>query len=67
MPIISLSQLDPNEIYTYADYLTWQFDELVELLRGKVVRRVSTPVEPHQAIVGQLLAALGTFLWRQTC
>lgn len=30
-PITSLSQLDPNGVYTYADYLTWKFDEFVEL------------------------------------
>lgn len=66
-PITSLAQLDPNGTYSYADYRTWQFDELVELLRGKVVRRVSTPVEPHQVIVGQLLSALGNFLRRQPC
>ena len=31
MPITSISQLDPNGTYSYADYLTWQFTELVEL------------------------------------
>ncbi|MEY3240511.1 MAG: hypothetical protein RIR11_1949, partial [Bacteroidota bacterium] len=25
MTITSLDQLDPNGIYTYADYLLWQF------------------------------------------
>jgi hypothetical protein len=38
-PITSVSQLDPNGTYTYADYLTWQFSELLELLRSKVVYR----------------------------
>ena len=40
-PITSLADLDLNGSYSYADYLTWQFTELVELLRGKVMRRMS--------------------------
>lgn len=23
-------------MYSYADYLTWQFEEVVELIRGKI-------------------------------
>lgn len=65
--ITSLTQLDPNGTYTYADYATWQFEELVELLRGKVVRRQSMPAEPHQATVGQLFGAIGGFLRQQPC
>lgn len=34
-PITSLADLDPNGSYAYADYRSWQFEELVELLRGK--------------------------------
>ena len=37
-PIISLSQLDPSQRYTYADYLTWRFEEVVELIKGKLRR-----------------------------
>ena len=34
--ITDLAQLDLNGTYSYADYLKWQFDERVELLRGKI-------------------------------
>jgi len=64
-PITSISQLDPNGTYSYADYVSWQFEDLVELLRGKVVRRVNMPVELHQATVGQLFGAIGGFLRHQ--
>jgi Uma2 family endonuclease len=67
MPITSISQLDPNGTYSYADYLTWQFTELVELLKGKVVRRMSTPSEPHQATLGALYFAFGNHLRGQPC
>jgi len=67
MPITSLSQLDPNGTYSYADYLTWQFTELVELLRGKITRRMSAPTDQHQAVVGDLYLTFGNHLRRQTC
>ena len=65
--ITSLDQLDPNGSYSYADYLTWQFTELVELLRGKIMRRMSAPTDRHQALVGALHAHLHTHLRRQPC
>ncbi|MBK9458378.1 MAG: hypothetical protein IPN94_02810 [Sphingobacteriales bacterium] len=35
--ITHLSQLNPNGIYSYADYLSWKFDEMVELIKGKLI------------------------------
>lgn len=66
-PITSLSQLDPDGTYSYADYLTWQFDELVELLRGKIMRRMSAPTDRHQALVGSLFLEFGSHLRRNRC
>jgi Uma2 family endonuclease len=66
-PITSISQLDPNGTYTYADYLTWQFEELVELVRGKIMRRMSAPTDRHQAVVGELHLIFGNHLRRQAC
>ena len=67
MPITSLSQLDPNGTYSYADYLTWQFTDLVELLRGKVMRRMSAPTDQHQEVAGNLHALIHHYLRRQPC
>ncbi|MEY3241538.1 MAG: hypothetical protein RIR11_2977, partial [Bacteroidota bacterium] len=34
--IINIEQLDlKNGLYTYADYLTWQFEQTVEIIKGK--------------------------------
>jgi len=66
-PITSLAQLDPNGTYSYADYVTWQFEELVELLRGKIMRRMSAPTDQHQAVVGEIFALFHNHLRRQTC
>ena len=46
--ITDIAQLDPNGTYTYADYLKWQFDESVELIRGKVHRMSPAPKRKHQ-------------------
>ena len=36
--IISLDQLDlVNGLYSYADYLTWKFEQTVELIKGKIL------------------------------
>ncbi len=51
--ITSLDQLDPNGIYTYADYLTWKFEETVELIKGKIYR-MAAPIRYHQGVSRQL-------------
>ncbi|HET9504421.1 MAG TPA: Uma2 family endonuclease [Hymenobacter sp.] len=65
--VTSLADLDPNGTYSYADYLSWQFTELVELVRGKIMRRMSAPTDQHQALVGNLFAHLHMHLRRQRC
>ncbi|WP_176954468.1 hypothetical protein [Niabella drilacis] len=30
------THLDLNKSYTYADYLTWRFQERLELIKGKI-------------------------------
>jgi Uma2 family endonuclease len=64
--ITSLSQLDPNGNYTYADYLLWQFDERVELLRGKI-RQIVTPSRKHQGISVNLTRLVSNALWKSPC
>ncbi len=57
--ITSLDQLDPAGVYSYADYLLWQFQERVELLKGKLFP-MAAPSTYHQDISGQLHLAIGT-------
>ena len=47
--ITALNQLDLNARYTYSDYLKWQFEDRVELIRGKVFH-LFTPDTYHQTI-----------------
>ena len=66
-PVTSLADLDPNGTYSYADYLSWQFEELVELWRGKIMRRMSGPTDQHQVIVGDLFFSFKSYLRQQPC
>jgi Uma2 family endonuclease len=52
--ITSLSELDLTKQYSYADYLTWQFVERVELLKG-FIRSMAAPNPVHQEISNELL------------
>lgn len=52
--ITNLSQLDPNGTYSYADYLLWQFEERLELFRGKIFQMSPAPNVKHQRVSGNL-------------
>ncbi len=58
--ITSLDQLDLNKTYTYADYLLWQFQERVELLKGHILQ-MAAPNVRHQRISGGLYYAIQTY------
>jgi len=65
--ITELSQLDLDGTYSYADYLTWRFDEAVELLRGKIALMTPAPSFSHQDISTKLLVEIGSFLKNKAC
>jgi Uma2 family endonuclease len=65
--ITDINQLDLSRKYTYADYLTWQFDEMVELIRGKVVRMSPAPNTSHQSCFSNIHLIIGTYLKNRTC
>ena len=52
-----------NGLYTYADYLTWEFDERVELIKGKIFRMgEDAPKRIHQKISGVISYLLYAYL-----
>lgn len=65
--ITDINQLDLTKRYTYADYLTWQFDEMVELIRGKVFRMSPAHGTSHQWISGELFFQIKTHLKEKPC
>lgn len=67
MEITSLSQLDiANGVYTYADYLTWKFDQTVELFKGKILQ-MSAPSRRNQGISTELSATVHQQFKRHPC
>ena len=65
--ITDISQLDPNGTYTYADYLKWQFDQSVELIKGRLYDMSPAPRARHQRIVVQTLRDLANHFGQQQC
>jgi Uma2 family endonuclease len=65
--ITSLSQLDPEGTYTYADYLTWQFSERIELIRGRLFPMSPAPSTLHQRVSRELSLRIFTFFNRSNC
>ncbi len=66
-PITDISQLDFKKRYTYADYLTWQFQERVELIKGWVYRMSPAPRRVHQEVEGNLYFEIRKFTNTQSC
>ncbi len=53
--------------YTYADYLTWQMEEMVELIKGKIFRQAAAPRVNHQKVSGIVFYSLFHYLKGQQC
>lgn len=65
--ITQLSQLDLTQSYNYADYLTWQLNETVELIKGKIMLMAPAPNVDHQRITRKLLVAIDSYLTGKKC
>jgi Uma2 family endonuclease len=64
--ITSIDQLDLSKQYSYSDYLTWQFTERVELLKGYIVQ-MAAPATKHQRISIRLGTVWSNYLEGKTC
>ncbi len=65
--ITNIDQLDLTKSYTYADYVTWQFDEMVEIIKGKIFKMSPAPRSSHQSISGNFYLPIGNFLYKKPC
>lgn len=66
MKITSLNQLDLNARYSYADYLKWQLEERIELIKGKIFKMSPAPATRHQQYVGEIFRQISNHLHRST-
>lgn len=53
--------------YTYADYLSWDIEEMVELIKGKVFRAAAAPRRVHQEIFGKVFTSFYNYLVGKPC
>ena len=63
---MTFKELDLTQFYTYADYLRWQFEERVELIKGKIFK-MSAPNRIHQKISGYIFVAVANHLAGKQC
>lgn len=59
--------IDYKKVYTYADYLKLEIDEMVEIIRGKIFRMCAAPRTKHQIINGNIYYRLRQQLEGQNC
>lgn len=67
MPIKDLSEIDEKKRYSYADYLLWQFQERVELIKGKIFKMSPAPGTTHQKISRELSLRIFSFFDKKQC
>ena len=65
--VTSLSQLDLSKTYSYADYLSWQLTEWVELIKGHIRKKSPAPRLDHARYMRRLLSRLDAALAGQRC
>lgn len=58
---------DPSASYTYADYLKWQFEEQMELIRGRIYKMSPAPTPIHQEICSNLNREFSNYLQKKKC
>ncbi|TAH19010.1 MAG: Uma2 family endonuclease [Cytophagales bacterium] len=64
--INSLEDLDLSQRYSYADYLTWQFSERIELFKG-YIRQMAAPTPKHQRVSREFTKHFLNFFDKNTC
>lgn len=63
----NISTLDLNKTYNYAQYLTWHFQERIELIKGRLFKMSPAPARRHQGISLEISSQFRTYLRKKTC
>ncbi len=66
-PIVAFESLNQDGVYSYADYLKWQFAERLELIKGKIFKMSPAPATKHQKILFKLSGQLFNILNKSNC
>lgn len=65
--ITQLSQLDLSASYSYAEYLTWQLEEAIELIKGKISPMAPAPNVNHQRLSMCLSGQMFNYFRHRSC
>jgi Uma2 family endonuclease len=65
--IVNEPALEYDGQYTYGDYLKFEYDHMVELIRGKIYRMTPAPASYHQDISGEIFTFFKIYLKGKTC
>ena len=65
--VLSFNDIDASLTYSYAHYLTWLFDERVELIKGQIFKMSPAPSRFHQEISGHVFNLIFNHLKGQSC
>ena len=65
--ITDIKQLDFDKVYSYADYLTWIFQDKLELFKGKISQMSPAPNRYHQVVSGNLQGILWNAFKNHSC
>ena len=66
-PLTTLEEPDMSGTYTAEDYLRWNLNEMVELIRGKVFRMSPAPSSNHQQVSMKLSAIFDRYFNLNNC
>ncbi|MEP0710638.1 MAG: Uma2 family endonuclease [Algoriphagus sp.] len=53
--------------YSYADYIKWDYEEIVELIKGKIFAKAAAPNRRHQEVSGNIFYKIFSFLKLHPC
>jgi Uma2 family endonuclease len=65
--ITDINDLDLSKSYTYADYLTWNFQERLEILKGRIFKMSPAPSRKHQEISIELTGIFYNYFKKTPC
>jgi len=65
--VLALEDIDLSLTYSYANYLTWFFDDRVELVKGKVNKMSPAPSPLHQEISANIFSVIHNYLKGKPC
>jgi Uma2 family endonuclease len=64
---MEVKEPDLSGIYSYADYLGWTWNEMAELIDGKVFKMSPAPTSVHQKVSMELSRQIASFLLGKKC